>query len=156
MVSVNPAGKAVEAVKDFTSFISSLTTLDMPPGFTAIVPINHFSVERIFAKRRFYRSLHNKGGAQLVCTEVQELFLRSLNEPNANLEATCSSREEMIAQHRLWWEAHVDGLSDPAEICEVAEKMVSQMDGIGYSNRGSWEHEPEQPEDSAPAETPFW
>jgi len=85
----------------FTQFFVTLTTLRDPPAFTAIVPKDDFTVEKVFTRKEYASKLGNDSTGSLVVTEVQELFLRTLNASRTNLEATCLPREEMIAQQRL-------------------------------------------------------
>ncbi|KAI7281534.1 hypothetical protein KC345_g4090 [Hortaea werneckii] len=142
--------------KFFDAFFASLSTLNEPPSFTAIVPSNQFSIERVFAKRKFARPLSADSNGRLVLTEVQDLFVNSLNAPNANLQATCLSPEEMTARQRLWWEAHFEGLSDGAEICDAVNGVITLMDGVGFNSRGPWTAAPQEQDEEANKEPSFW
>ncbi|KAI7163644.1 hypothetical protein KC349_g1170 [Hortaea werneckii] len=140
----------------FEAFLASLSTLNEPPSFTAIVPSNQFSIERVFAKREFARSLGENSTARLVITQVQDLFVSSLNSPNANLQATCLSPEEMIAHQRVWWEAHFEGLSNGAEICDAVNGVLTLMDGVGFNSRGPWTAAPQEVDEEVHREPSFW
>ncbi|KAI7240657.1 hypothetical protein KC330_g1094 [Hortaea werneckii] len=140
----------------FEAFLASLSTLNEPPSFTAIVPSNQFSIERVFAKREFARSLGENSTARLVITQVQDLFVSSLNAPNANLQAMCLSPEEMIAHQRVWWEAHFEGLSNGAEICDAVNGVITLMDGVGFNSRGPWTAVPQELDEEVPREPSFW
>ncbi|KAI6899365.1 hypothetical protein KC318_g9197 [Hortaea werneckii] len=140
----------------FKAFLASLSTLNEPPSFTALVPSNQFSIERVFAKREFARSLSEGSKGSLVITEVQDLFVSSLNAPNANLQAMCLSPEEMIAHQRVWWEAHFEGLSNGAEICDAVQGVVTLMDCVGFNSRGPWTAAPQEPDEEVPREPSFW
>ncbi|GAB1726733.1 hypothetical protein NU195Hw_g6338t1 [Hortaea werneckii] len=138
------------------AFLASLSTLNEPPSFTALVPSNQFSIERVFAKRKFTRPLSEDSNGRLVLTEVQDLFVSSLNAPNANLQATCLSPEEMTARQRLWWEAHFEGLSDGAEICDAVNGVITLMDGVGFNSRGPWTAAPQEQDEELNKEPSFW
>ncbi|GAB1741363.1 hypothetical protein NU219Hw_g6599t1 [Hortaea werneckii] len=139
----------------FGAFLASLSTLNEPPSFTANVPSNQFSIERVFAKREITRSLSESSKAKLVITQVQDLFVSSLNGPNANLQATCLSSQEMIAHQRVWWEAHFEGLSNGAEIFDAVQGVITLMDGVGFNSRGPWTAAPQELDEEVPQE-PFW
>jgi len=143
-----------ESTDGYSELFSSLTTLDAPPSFTAIVPRNHFTVEKVLAKREYARKLNENG--TLVVTEVQEMFLQSMNAPQANLEAVCLSREEMIEQNWLWWQVRVDDLQNATEICETVGDLITVMDGVGYNNKGPWKRNEDEAEQSSAVEVPFW
>ncbi|KAI7255225.1 hypothetical protein KC343_g3935 [Hortaea werneckii] len=138
------------------AFLASLSTLNEPPSFTALVPSNQFSIEKVFAKRKFTRPLSEDSNGRLVLTEVQDLFVSSLNAPNANLQATCLSPEEMTARQRLWWEAHFEGLSDGAEICDAVNGVITLMDGVGFNSRGPWTAAPQEQDEEVDKEPSFW
>ncbi|KAK5126968.1 hypothetical protein LTR85_008326 [Meristemomyces frigidus] len=133
------------------SFLLSLRTIDSSPSFTAIVPPNStFTVEKVLAKREYSRTMSD--GGSLIVTEVQELSLSSLNAPEANLQASSLPRHDMIAESRLWWEARVE-VDDMAALPKAIE-LVTQMDGVGFDNRGPWVRREEEQE--SVAEVPFW
>ncbi|KAK3621489.1 hypothetical protein LTR56_013430 [Elasticomyces elasticus] len=117
----------------------SMTTIDTSPSFYAKVPNVAFAVEKVFAKREYYRIADR--GPRIVVTEVLDLQLESLNEPSANLKATCASRESMEANQRLWWEAKIvaKDVEDIEVLHELVGTMLPQMDGVGYHNKGPWE-----------------
>ncbi|KAI6899406.1 hypothetical protein KC318_g7999 [Hortaea werneckii] len=140
----------------FEAFLASLSTFNEPPSFTAIVPSNQFSIERVFAKRVFARSLGENSTARLVITQVQDLFVSSLNSPNANLQVTCLCPEEMIAHQRVWWEAHFESLSNGAEICDAVNGVITLMDGVGFNSRGPWTAAPQEVDEEVPREPSFW
>lgn len=144
-----------EPVDGFADFLSSLHSNDMPPSFTAKIPSNRFAVEKVHATREYIRMPVGKDG-RLVVTEVQELLLQSLNAPHANLEATCLSREEMIAQQRLWFEARLENIQDVAMLQTTVGDLVSQMDGVGFRNKGPWELREQEPARVAKETAPFW
>ena len=140
----------------FEAFLASLSTFNEPPSFTAKVPSNQFSIERVFAKREFARSLSESSKGSLVITEVQDLFVSSLNASNANLQATCLDPREMIARQRVWWEAHFEGLSNGAEICDAVKRVITLMDGVGFNSRGPWTATPQELDEEVPREPSFW
>ncbi|KAI7211349.1 hypothetical protein KC333_g7734 [Hortaea werneckii] len=140
----------------FEAFLASLSTFNEPPSFTASVPSNQFSIERVFAKRVFARSLGQNSTARLVITQVQDLFVSSLNSPNANLQVTCLCPEEMIAHQRVWWEVHFEGLSNGAEICDAVQGVITLMDGVGFNSRGPWTAAPQELDEEVPREPSFW
>ncbi|KAI7302444.1 hypothetical protein KC315_g16148, partial [Hortaea werneckii] len=139
----------------FEAFLTSLSTFNEPPSFTASVPSNQFSIERVFAKRVFARSLGENSTARLVITQVQDLFVSSLNSPNANLQVTSLCPEEMIAHQRVWWEAHFEGLSNGAEIRDAVQGVVTLMDGVGFNSRGPWTAAPQELDEEVPREPSF-
>ncbi|KAI7087990.1 hypothetical protein KC356_g3717 [Hortaea werneckii] len=140
----------------FDAFLASLSTLNEPPSFTALVPSNQFSIEKVFAKREFARPLSENSNGRLIVTEVQDLFISSLNAPNANLQATCLSPEEMTARQRFWWEAHFEGLSDGAEIFDAVKGVITLMDGVGFNSRGPWTAAPQEQDEEVFKEPSFW
>ncbi|KAI7484984.1 hypothetical protein KC351_g4171 [Hortaea werneckii] len=140
----------------FDAFLASLSTLNEPPSFTAFVPLNQFSIERVFAKRKFTRPLSEVSNGRLVLTEIRDLFVSSLNAPNANLQATCLSPEAMTARQRLWWEAHFESLSDGAEICDAVNGVITLMDGVGFNSRGPWTAAPQEQDEEVNKEPSFW
>lgn len=135
------------------NFLLSMRTVNPSPSFTAIVPpSSSFTVEKVFAKREYSRSI---AGGSLVITEVQELGLSSLNAPEANLHASVDQRDDMIGQNRLWWEAKIE-VEDPVALLYAATDMVAKMDGVGFDNRGAWERREVDEQESVVPETPFW
>ncbi|KAI7196742.1 hypothetical protein KC363_g658 [Hortaea werneckii] len=140
----------------FDAFLASLSTLNEPPSLTALVPSNQFSIEKVFAKREFARPLSENSNVRLIVTEVQDLFVSSLNAPNANLQATCLSPKEMTARQRFWWEAHFEGLSDGAEIFDAVNGIITHMDGMGFNSRGPWTAAPQEQDEEVFKEPSFW
>ncbi|KAI7474867.1 hypothetical protein KC357_g5103 [Hortaea werneckii] len=140
----------------FDAFLASLSTLNEPPSFTALVPSNQFSIEKVFAKREFARPLSKNSSGRLIITEVQDLFVTSLNAPSANLQAMCLSSQEMTARQRLWWEAHFEGLSDGAEIFDAVNGIITHMDGVGFNSRGPWTATPQEQDEEVSKEPNFW
>ncbi|KAK5131872.1 hypothetical protein LTR08_000539 [Meristemomyces frigidus] len=125
---------------------------DTAPSFTAVVPPNTtFTVESVFAKREYSRAL---GAGRLVVTEVQDLYLSSLNAPRANLQAICAPRDSMIAEGRLWWEAKVD-VKDVKEL-QSAVDLVEKLDSVGYGNVGPWARRDVGELENAVPDVPFW
>lgn len=144
-----------ESADALTACLASLSTLGTPPSFTALVPTSEFAVQRVLAKKEYHRTLIPGKPSQLVLTEVQDLVLSPHYAPQANLRASAGSREEMVTHQRLWWEARVETSSDGAEICEAVEKLVTQMDGVGYNNVGPFEHTEKRPEEKVTWKN-FW
>ncbi|KAK5690788.1 hypothetical protein LTR97_011949 [Elasticomyces elasticus] len=136
VVTGPPEESAKEAV---AQLFQSMTTIDTSPSFYAKVPNVAFAVEKVFAKREYYRIADR--GPRIVVTEVLDLHLESLNEPSANLKATCASRESMEANQRLWWEAKIvaKDVDDIEVLHEFVDAMLPQMDGVGYHNKRPWE-----------------
>ncbi|KAK3111988.1 hypothetical protein LTR53_012193, partial [Teratosphaeriaceae sp. CCFEE 6253] len=136
--------------------IASMKTVDAAPAFYARIPAGAgFAVERVLAKREFHRTAA-RGGAEIVVTEARELRLESLREPLANLKASLGSREEMMAQQRLWWECRVVAarVEDAGVLEGLVEGMITGMDGVGFGNKGPWQ--PRVVEPVAEEVIPFW
>ncbi|EMC93124.1 hypothetical protein BAUCODRAFT_150496 [Baudoinia panamericana UAMH 10762] len=123
----------------FQQFVKSITTTEEAPSFYAGVPQHRFSVEKALAKRDYIRVTHER--AKVIVTEVQDLILQSMDHPVANLQATCPSRQEMMDEHRLWWEVKVEyaDCRDAGFLQRLVDSLVTQMDGVGYANKGPWE-----------------
>ncbi|KAK4545745.1 hypothetical protein LTR36_002699 [Oleoguttula mirabilis] len=150
---VQKSGEPLEMPEGIDSFLASLRTIGHSPSFTAIVPPSSpFAVEKVLAKREYSRSM--AGGGCLVVTEVQELELSSLNAPQANMQASALPRDEMVAGHKLWWEARIE-LQDVTALSNAID-MVARMDGIGFENRGPWVRREADGRENVVPENPFW
>ncbi|KXL51414.1 hypothetical protein M433DRAFT_150719 [Acidomyces richmondensis BFW] len=140
----------------FGDFLPSLRTDGEPPAFTANVHTSLFEIEKAYAQRQYTRPIRGTS-AKLVVTEVQELALEPLNEAYANLRASLSSRDTMIEEQRLWWEAKIvcEDIAQAEGIYELVERFVTQIDSVGLENRGpKIRREPSEPKPKA--EVPFW
>lgn len=62
----------------------------------------------------------------------------------------------MIAHQRVWWEAHFEGLSNGAEICDAVYGVITLMDGVGFNSRGPWTAAPQEVDEEVPREPSFW
>lgn len=137
--------------KPVTQFLATMQTLGSAPSFMAMAPSSSFAIEKVFAKRIFYKAIAN--GVELKVTEVQDLTLESLSYPHFNFKAIALSSEQMISDQRLWWECELrSGMVDDqsaAMLQCMTDTMVGEMDGVGFSNEGPWEKKTvEQPEPS--------
>ncbi|TKA83546.1 hypothetical protein B0A55_00520 [Friedmanniomyces simplex] len=130
---------ATEAV---AALVASVSTAIEAPSVYAKVPNTALAVEKVMIKREFYRDLEQ--GARIVVTEVQDLYLESLNHPKANLKATIGARDAMIRDQRLWWEAKIVATDskDVARLQALVDKMILGIDDVGVSNKGPWEPTP--------------
>ncbi|TKA65923.1 hypothetical protein B0A55_09366 [Friedmanniomyces simplex] len=121
-----PEAFATEAV---AALVASVSTAIEAPSVYAKVPNMALAVEKVMIKREFYRDLEQ--GARIVVTEVQDLYLESLNHPKANLKATVGARDAMIRDQRLWWEAKIvaTDTKDVARLQALVDMMVLNIDG---------------------------
>jgi hypothetical protein len=124
-----------------TEFISSMQTIDDAPSFIAMIPSGSFGIEKVYAKRIFSKTVSN--AVEFPVIEVQDLALESINDPRYNFKAIVLPDVEMINSQRLWWkcELHADVLDDEmaAMLQGLTDVIVSEMDGVGYANKGPWE-----------------
>jgi hypothetical protein len=122
-------------------FISSMQTTGEAPSFMAMIPSGSFGIEKVYAKRIFSKVLPN--GVELIVTEVQDLALESVNDPRYNFKAIVLPGEEMADTQRLWWECELraDAVDDEMAVMlqNLTDRIVSEMDGVGYVNKGPWE-----------------
>ena len=142
------------------NLIASIRTADTAPSIHALVPVNDFTIERVFTKRVFSHTV----GVELRVSEVQDLQLASMdpiNHPESNFQATASSKEMMQDMHRMWWECCI---RLPAGECKAAAElmqdmvntMVSKMDGVGLHNKGPWYKPEGDPAADMAKPPPFW
>jgi hypothetical protein len=122
-------------------FISSMQTTGEAPSFMAMIPSGSFGIEKVYAKRIFSKVLPN--GVELIVTEVQDLALESVNDPRYNFKAIVLPGEEMADTQRLWWECELRADAVDGELAvmlqNLTDRIVSEMDGVGYVNKGPWE-----------------
>ncbi|KAK5174096.1 uncharacterized protein LTR77_001176 [Saxophila tyrrhenica] len=139
------------------TIVSSMRTLGQAPSFTAMIPLESGSVEKVMAKRVFTKT--GGDGVVLKVTEVQDLIWAPTLSPDYNLQATAGTSEEMIEGQRLWWEAGLVlddvGPQATAKLHGVIDEVVSKIDGVGYSNVGPWQRGPE-PEPEPRRERSIW
>ena len=159
-VTVEAPGLDTSMADVATKFAASMQTTDEAPSFVAMLPPASFGIDKVYAKRSFYKTVAD--GVELKVVEVQELQLMSIDSDRYNVKATALSAADMINGQRLWWEC---GLSaqlvdddSAATLQAVIDEMVIQMDGVGYGNKGPWEKEQVDvaAESVASPEPPFW
>ena len=159
-VTVEAPGLDTSMADVATKFAASMQTTDEAPSFVAMLPPASFGIDKVYAKRVFYKMVAD--GVELKVMEVQELQLMSIDSDRYNVKATALSAADMINGQRLWWEC---GLSaqlvdddSAATLQAVIDEMVTQMDGVGYGNKGPWEKEQVDvaAESVASPEPPFW
>lgn len=131
-------------------FVASMQTTGEPPSFAAMVPLNAFNVDKVHVLRKFSRT--DTDGIELRVSEVQDLILEPLNDGRYNLKAIAASREEMVDSQRIWWECglHTSNMEvkNVDRLENLAEDVVSRVDGVGFANKGPWVHnEAEEPEE---------
>ena len=123
------------------TFISSIKSIDGAPSFSAAVPNTSFSVERVHVKRIFAKQIVE--GVQLKVEETQDLKLDPIaGEKDFNLKATAGSKAWMVDNNRLWYEcslhlAPLGGVQGDV-LQSLIDKMVAEMDGVGYYNQGPY------------------
>ena len=140
------------------TFVSSMQTVGEAPIFQAMVPSDSFTVEKVYVKKVFTKQSADE--IELHVTEVQELVMVSLTDPRYNFKAIALQVEEMIEEHRLWWEcslhvSSVDAVPAP-KLQSVVDDMVSKMDDVGFKNKGPWVRGEIEEEGSIATEIRFW
>ena len=141
------------------AFVSTMQTVEEAPSFRAMVPLDSFTVERVFAKRTLTK--RDSDGIELRVTEVQDLLLESINAPRYNFKATALGKEQMMDEQRLWWECslHTDNVEPDAgeKLQGLVDEIVCKIDVVGFENKGPWvRSEIEEVDSSVVPETPFW
>ena len=140
-----------------TQFLSSIHSLDNPPNFKALVPRTAFSVNYVHVNRIFTKEI--VPGVQLRVVETQDLHLAPVSDSeNFNLLATSTSRAAMVDTHRQWYEcslhlAPVGGVMGEV-LQSLIDRMVAEMDGVGFCNRGPYWMTEKEVEDVRKAK--FW
>ncbi|KAK3675445.1 hypothetical protein LTR78_004528 [Recurvomyces mirabilis] len=139
-------------------FIASMHTIDEAPSFSARMP-STFNVEQVLAVSEY--SVVTQEGVRVVVTESRALKLESRQakgESDPNLKAIQSgTRDELIAGGRLWWQARVEaGECESIEkMGEVVDRLMCEMDGVGYGNVGPWDGADVHEAPAVP-EIPYW
>ena len=122
-------------------FMFSMQTTENAPSFFAAIPQSSFTVVKVYAKRIFSKKISE--GVKLQVTEVRDLSLDSVNSPNHNFKATTLPDEMMVEQQCLWWECDLHSkttdCASAGALQGISDYLVSQMDGVGFSNKGPWE-----------------
>jgi hypothetical protein len=143
-----------------TKFVSSMQTVDEAPSFVAMLPPASFGIDKVYAERVFSKAVAD--GIEMKVVEVQELQLLSIDSERYNVKATARSAADMMNGQRLWWEcgltAQIVDSDSAATLQAVIDKMVSQMDGVGYGNTGPWTKDQVEvnAQSVASPEPPFW
>ncbi|KAK4560689.1 hypothetical protein LTR86_005267 [Recurvomyces mirabilis] len=139
-------------------FIASMHTIDEAPSFSARMP-STFNVEQVYAVSEY--SVVTQEGARVVVTMSRALKLESRQAKGGsdpNLKAIqLGTRDELIAGGRLWWQARVEaGECESIEkMGEVVDRLMCEMDGVGYDNVGPWDGADVHEAPAVP-EIPYW
>lgn len=139
------------------AMVNTISTGAQLPSLFAAVPVD-LTPSRILAKREYRRE--HVPGVILVVTDVQDLRLESLSGAACNLKAWSASEDVMAQEGRHWWEARLDVdeailLDDPELVQDIFRHYVTQMDGVGFQNRGPWVWQ-EVVKNDGVEEVPFW
>ncbi|KAF2481412.1 hypothetical protein BDY17DRAFT_301302 [Neohortaea acidophila] len=155
-VSIERPEVDVELMQTVRGFVASIQTNGIAPSFQALVPAGSFSVENVYAKRHFRKSIAK--GIEVDVTEVQQLDVASTTMSPFNLQASVQPRATMIEGQRLWWEAgmyaQTADISTADRIHSCAATCISQIDGVGLNNSGPFRWA--EIEEPVAEEKPFW
>jgi hypothetical protein len=118
-----------------TEFLKSMRTDGSPPSFIGAFDLGVFEPQEILAKRIV---TYTGGGISFVVTEVQDLSLTERDNPSLNFRARVLSREDMLKEQRIWYEARFETneLARLSAMQGLAINFLSLIDNVGSENRG--------------------
>ncbi|CAK4032035.1 Hypothetical predicted protein [Lecanosticta acicola] len=130
------AGGECESPPALKDLVQSLQTDEDAPSFLGMIRSELFTVEKVLTKRVFAQKLERGVGFRL--TQVQNLFLESLDDQYHNFRAFALSEKSMLDNQRVFWEACWEtGNLRSAELLQAkAGEMMGVMDSVGLENQG--------------------
>jgi len=147
----------IDSRETVRSFVESIRTTSPAPSFQAKVPSQAFSVEGVHVKRVFSKELD---GIDCRVTEVQDLYLESVDSFELNFAACAYPKAMMAESQRLWWEfslhaVEVDMMS-ASRLKGLVDELMTQIDGVGFNNEGPFVWQEVEEADAEIKEPSLW